>query len=833
MRRYKISGMALVGMFSLQLPAQTWKFDAAQFGSNISDADIDLFNQGGQLPGTYLVDVLLNGEPVDSRKVVFQQQKNQQGELTLQPCLTRNQLSRYGIKTEDYPALMTGDNTCADLRVIPQASAHFNFSGQQLELSVPQVALRQTLKGIAPQELWDEGVPALLMNYRTSYNRMGLRQDTRDVHESLYLNLEPGANMGPWRLRNATTWQQDRGQSGVWKTPYTYIERGLYPVHSRLTLGERFTSSDVFNSVPFRGVMLASDENMRPSSQRAFSPVVRGIARTQATVEVTQNGYTIYSASVAPGPFALTDLSVGYGGDLQVTVREADGSIQTFTVSYQTPAVALPQGHMLYGLMAGQYRSSAGNASDIPVSQATVMYGLPWDLTLYGGIQEATHYRAIAAGMGISLNSWGAVSFDGTYTSGQEKNQPRAEGGYGRLRYSKNLAATQTTFSFSTTHYTPGYLSLPEVMDSYARGTADYQWYPRRDVRQKTGTTLSLNQSLDTLGSLSLSGTHNTYSNGHGDSTAFSASYSVGIRNISLTLNVTQNRHRHDGQWRNERLVNVMTSIPLDSLLGSSTRVNYQMTSPSSGGNTQQIGLNGQAFHRQLQWNINQRVRSGNVGDRHSNDLRLGWSGSYGQVNGSYSYSSSWQQMGLDAAGGIVLTGDGLTAGQPLNDTVALVEAPGASGVSVGGWPGVKTDFRGYTTLSGLQPYRKNTVSLDPTQLPDDAELKQTDVTVIPTQGAVIPASFVTHVGGRALITLKRPDGHPVPFGALVTPDKQKSAGNGISGENGQTYLSGLDKEGVILVRWGETQQQQCRANYRLPKKTSTAGLYLLTTVCH
>ncbi|WP_272844324.1 FimD/PapC N-terminal domain-containing protein, partial [Pantoea ananatis] len=42
---------------------------------------------GGQLPGTYLVDVLLNGEPVDSREVVFHQKEDARGMPALQACL--------------------------------------------------------------------------------------------------------------------------------------------------------------------------------------------------------------------------------------------------------------------------------------------------------------------------------------------------------------------------------------------------------------------------------------------------------------------------------------------------------------------------------------------------------------------------------------------------------------------------------------------------------------------------------------------------------------------------------------------------------------------------
>ncbi|EDT2620148.1 fimbria/pilus outer membrane usher protein [Salmonella enterica subsp. enterica] len=66
---------------------------------------------------------------------------------------------------------------------------------------------------------------------------------------------------------------------------------------------------------------------------------------------------------------------------------------------------------------------------------------------------------------------------------------------------------------------------------------------------------------------------------------------------------------------------------------------------------------------------------------------------------------------------GIVIHHHGVTLVQPLQGSVALVEAPGASGVPVGGWPGVKTDFRGDTTVGNLNVYQENTVSLDPSRL--------------------------------------------------------------------------------------------------------------------
>lgn len=110
----------------------------------------------------------------------------------------------------------------------------------------------------------------------------------------------------------------------------------------------------------------------------------------------------------------------------------------------------------------------------------------------------------------------------------------------------------------------------------------------------------------------------------------------------------------------------------------------------------------------------------------------------------------------------------------------------------------------GYTTLSYLIPYQQNTVSLHPTRLPADAEITQTDVKVIPTKGAVTWAAFATHVSGRALISLKYPDGQVLSFGALATLSSKDGGTSGVVGDGGQVYLTELPHTGQLMVQWGE-----------------------------
>lgn len=155
--------------------------------------------------------------------------------------------------------------------------------------------------------------------------------------------MQPGLNLGPWRLRNYTTWNKSDSDSssGDWDTVYTYVERNIPTIKSVLTMGESSSNADIFDSVPFTGAQLATDDQMDADSIQGYAPVVRGIARTNAKVLIKQNGYLIYQSYVRPGAFEISDMySTGGSGDLYVTVEESDGSRQEFVVPYASLPVS-------------------------------------------------------------------------------------------------------------------------------------------------------------------------------------------------------------------------------------------------------------------------------------------------------------------------------------------------------------------------------------------------------------------------------------------------------------------------------------------------------------
>lgn len=142
---------------------------------------------------------------------------------------------------------------------------------------------------------------------------------------------------------------------------------------------------------------------------------------------------------------------------------------------------------------------------------------------------------------------------------------------------------------------------------------------------------------------------------------------------------------------------------------------------------------------------------------------------------------------------------------------------------------GVRTDFRGYTLIPYVTPYREGTVTLSTETLPDDADIGLTSQTITPTRGAIVRARFDTRVGKRVLITLIRRNGQAVPFGAMVTDSRSVSS---IVGDGGQVYLSGMENSGTATVKWGNSTNEQCQISWQLPETTPASGVVELTTVC-
>lgn len=796
---------------------------------NQGNADLSIFEDGAvQPPGTYRVDIYLNGMEVDSRDVKFVLATDASGKQSLQPCLSGELLQNMGVRIGMFRSLKASDE-CADFTgAIAKSSADFRFNQQRLDLSIPQAALSSQARGYVSPDKWDSGIPALLMNYSFSGANTEARNSDGSDSDTYYLNLRSGANLGAWRLRNYSTWNRDSKGNEHWDSINTYLQRDIQVLRAQLTLGDSNSPTDIFDTVPFRGVQLASDDDMLPDSMKGYSPVVRGIAQSNAQVTIRQNGYVIYQSYVPAGAFAISDLYPTAGsGDLNVTIKEADGTERTMVVPFASVPVLQREGHLKYSITSGQYRSYNDDVEKTMFTQGTAIYGLPHGVTIYGGAQAASKYQSLAMGFGKNLGIIGALSADITQAWTRQEHMAKDSGQSYRLRYGKSFVETGTNFSLASYRYsTSGFYTLQEALDSYAGGN-NYS-----SDHKKSRAELTLSQNLwKEGGALSLNLVKEEYWNNNRSTESAGVGYNNTWKGIAYGINYTYNRNGLDSRnkrtYYTDQIVAVNVSVSLDQWLPGSYAT-YNLNSSENGNTSQNIGLSGTALpDNNLNYSISQGYTS--QGEGANGYASADYKGGYGEVNVGYGYDRSQRRMDYGLQGGILLHENGVTLSQPLSETVALVKAPGADDVSITSNTGVKTDWRGYAVVPYVTAYRRNQISLDTATLPDDVDMTLTSASVIPTRGAVVRADFNPNVGQRALMTLIRANGDAVPFGATVSREDDKKNGGSIVGDGGQVYLSGMSDSGTLKVTWGSRADQTCRVSYSV---STTPGIQLINGDC-
>ncbi|ENB1241503.1 fimbria/pilus outer membrane usher protein [Escherichia coli] len=407
-----------------------------------------------------------------------------------------------------------------------------------------------------------------------------------------------------------------------------------------------------------------------------------------------------------------------------------------------------------------------------------------------------------------------------------------------RLRYS-NYLNSGLSFLFSGEEYeSKGFNTLSDTFNSWCNNDKKciHQNYEKPSLRSQL--SVSLNQSFNSYGNITFSGSKRDYWGGENKSLNYSFGYSNSIPFGGL-LNLNWSRSKFFVSRAHEKN-DYITSLWLSFPLGKKVYSSYQVINQARGKNDQTLGLYGDILNRQLHWDIRERYHHEVSNTKTSSSLRVSYKGTYGEVGGNYSYDKNIRQMGANLQGNLLLTKEGgLIASQEQGDTLALISIPGVSGAKVGYWAGVNTDFRGYTTSGYLQPYNRNRIYINPLSLPSDVSLSENETNVVPTKGAVVMAKLTANIGAKALIHIKRPDGASVPFGSVVSIDKDGSgsgsgSGSGIVDEDGSVYLSGIPMNTAtkINVIWGRNNDQRCTANLLISETKPVSGIYNLTTQC-
>lgn len=770
----------------------------------------------GLTPGHYLTTVIWGQDQIEKKDLtyVLSADKSQ-----LLPQLTKAELRNWGVKVDANKAfeqIADTDNVSNIADYIPGARYDFDPETQMLYLRIPQIYRNAAAVGEISPEYWDDGIPAIWSSYYFSGSRQRNKNLTTDTH---WGSTNSGMNIGAWRLRNNSTWGDDNG----WSSISTTLQRDIKRLRSQLEIGQTYTDGELFDSVQMTGIKLETDTSMLPSSQQGFAPVVRGIANSDAKVSIKQNGYVIYQSYVSAGPFEIRDLSqVTAGSDLEVTITEADGTERSFIQASSSVPVLQREGSLKYSLAAGRYRDT-DEGEEPGFGQATAIYGLPYGMTVYGGLLGASIYRSALVGIGADLHRFGSFSMDVTAAKTTfDGSREDANGMSWRAQYAKDFPVTNTTVTLASYRYsTAGFYTYQEAIDQRNNADIDEGIYSYRSTNnRRSRMQANLSQSIGQWGSIYANAYQQDYWNLSGHEQSVSLGYSARWAGVSWSVNYSMTKTPSTAQ---DQQVALTVNIPLSQWLPNAWAT-YSLNSSQHGSTSHQVGLSGMALKdNNLNYNLQQSYTDNNGGL--GGYLSARYRASAGEFGSSYSYQGDNRQLSYTAQGSVVAHPHGITLGRSLQDAFAVVHIADGRDVSIQNAQGIYTDRWGNAIVPTLSNYRHNTITVN-TRGRGNLDIQDASLDVVPTKGAVVSADFIARVGQRVLLTLKKGSGY-VPFGAVFSMDNTTA----IVGDNGEVYLTGLQGSQAFSVQWGKGPEMQCKGTVSVPE-TSTPQIQLISTHC-
>ncbi|HIE4798801.1 TPA: outer membrane usher protein [Serratia marcescens] len=828
----KIARLQVLGLcisLALGAPAAVvYAADDIQFNTDVLDVndrnniDLSQFSRGGYImPGTYGMVVHINKNDLPEQKIPFYPPEDDP--KGSRACINQALASQLGFKDgvlKDLTWWHQGE--CLDEASVPGMEVRGDLATSALYLSIPQAFLEYTADNWDPPSRWDEGIPGLLFDYNVNART---QKQLRSGGSSYNLsgNGTAGANLGAWRLR--ADWQgnidhrtgsgQPTTQKLDWSRYYAY--RAIPALRSKLTVGENYLDSGMFDSFRFTGASLVSDDNMLPPNLRGYAPEVVGVAKTNAKVVISQQGRVLYETQVASGPFRIQDINDAVSGELNVRVEEQDGSVQEFVMNTANIPYLTRPGSVRFKLASGKPSDWQHHSRGPVFGTGEFSWGVSNGWSLYGGALVGGDYNALSLGLGRDLMVLGALSFDVTQSRARlPQEEGTLSGGSYRLSYSKNFDEYDSQVTFAGYRFSEeNFMSMSEYLDA--------RYYGTRTGNGKEMYTITFNKQFRDWGlSTYLNYSHETFWDRPANdryNLTLSRYFDIGsFRNVSLSLSAYRNKYNgvnDDGGY-------LSLSLPW----GNSGSLGYSATVNRS-------DVTHQAnYYDRLDEHNNYSLSAGSSRSGVSLSGYYNHEGDMARMSANASYQEGRHSaMGLSLQGGATLTAEGGAlhrAGMP-GGTRMLIDTNGVADVPVRGYGRTSnTNAWGKAVIGDMNSYYRNKASIDLNKLGDNAEATKSVVQATLTEGAIGYRQFDVIAGEKAMAVIKLADGSEPPFGATVLNARKQETG--IVNDGGSVYLSGINAGDTMTVHWSGSAQCEVRMPTPLPAEMLMNTLLL---PCH
>jgi outer membrane usher protein FimD/PapC len=732
--------------------------------------------------GQHPVTLSVNGQRQGRVNVTF----DHEGAL----CFDRALLDAANLKV---PVLTLEDGQCHDfLGTAPQTAIEPDPASLALSLIVPNDAIRPIARDFSG---YQTGGIAGLLNYDVT----GLHSRSGD-NSSRYAsaNTELGFNAGDWivRSRQVQTWQDDISRI---THIAAYAQRTFARQEAVLQAGQINLYNPVLAGAQITGVQVLNEQALQVEGQSA---VIEGIANSQAQVEVRQNGSLIHSTVVPAGPFALTNVRrLNTRSDVEVTIKEADGSERSFTVPAAMLGVTLPAPGYSFG--AGQVRSVGDAQGGDPwVISGGWSGALTQQVLVSAGLTGAADYRATGASVGLLPSP--ATQVQATLTGADTGGKQASQGLQSDLSLSHRLSE-QWALNAGSSYRTLGYRELEEAVFATSSDNSKSRYRDQQSA--------ALSWSHPWLGAFSSGFSRSSSFDGQSSSRAL-ASWGTSLGGVSVSATA---EWQVSGANRNDDSVYLNLSIPL----GENRRARTWVRS-SAGEYRSGVGLSEQ-INDQLAYRVG--VEHDTRDKQVQSTAGVSLLPRYTQLDLNYTRAdaerSSYQ---ASARGGAVLHGGGLTLSPyPVSDTFALLSVGDMGSIKVSTPSGpVWTDWQGQAVIPQVAAYGNSPVEVDTKTLPRNADIHNGLAVISAGRGAVDNVEFSVTVTRRALLKATTANGAPLPRGAAVnTEDGQFVT---LVQDGGLVFLPNvLDRRALWITAPG---LERCELRFKLPADADTHAYY-------
>ena len=667
------------------------------------------------------------------------------------------------------------------LSAIPGFEARLNFATQSIDLVFSPSAfndLRLTQE-VMPRPPLSPTIPALFVNYDVNYavNRLRHSVDAGATAKDLGILTELGAS-GQWGLltsshvgRNLTG--QNSSLDASWRRLETTYTRNFLDSNSTLRVGDSITRTGLSGrSVYFGGVQFSKNFSLQPGFVTRPIPTIAGLSAAPSTVELYVNDALRQTSNVPAGPFSINNFPALTGaGEARVVVRDILGRETVITQPFFSNANLLKENLTDYSLEAGAVRKNLGlsNADyDARFVSGLWRQGVSQALTVEanGEASKSLSRAGLGASYGLPWQMLGQTA----------------------------LSASRSDVSGSGMNWLLGVerLGLQHGFSAIAQGAS-------RGFRQlgfDTATPLPRLQMTASYGYISNNfgafnvgyGSIDNYETGRLNSLSLNYTVRLGARN-SLSLNATRLTGASSGAS-----VSAFLIIPLDNRITVTSGATAR-----KGGSDVQVNAS-KALSAETGWGW--RTAAGSrAGDAFAEGGAY-YQGDRGLFSAEVSNSQSQQNLRLGMVGGAVLADGQAFASRRVEGSFAIVEVAGYGDVGVGFQGGTltRTNADGIALLPRLLPFQRNSVRLDPAELPISAELDSIEQETVPGLRSAVKVIFPVRSGRGALIRIEFDDGQPAPAGAeieLVGDSKEFFVAR-----RGEAFVTGLQTSNRLRLKW-------------------------------